>query len=77
LYSSFIYRLKLGFKRLFRRGCNWFWNVLLRKDTQVWANEVLMIIELQASRSIGDARIWSIYSSHSGLTQNCWACGRG
>jgi hypothetical protein len=42
LYSSFIYRLKLGFRRFFRGACNRFWNVLLRKDTEVWANEVLM-----------------------------------
>jgi hypothetical protein len=51
MYSSFIYRLKLGFGRFFRGACNRFWNVLLRKDTQVWANKVLMITELQASKS--------------------------
>jgi hypothetical protein len=28
---------------------------MFSKDTQVWINKVLMIIELQASRSIGDA----------------------
>jgi hypothetical protein len=33
-------------------ACNRF---LLRKDTQVWANQVLMITELQASRSTEDA----------------------
>ena len=55
LYSSFNYRLKLGFGRPFRGAYNQFWNVLLGKDTQVWANEVLMIRELQASRSTGDA----------------------
>jgi hypothetical protein len=36
LYSSFIYRLKLGFGRIFRGGCN-------RKDTQVWEKDILMI----------------------------------
>jgi hypothetical protein len=51
LYSSLIYRLNLGFGRFFRGACNRFWNVLLQKDTEVWANEVLIITELQASRS--------------------------
>jgi hypothetical protein len=55
LYSSFIYRLKIGFRRFFRGAHNRFWNVLLQKDTQVWANEVLMITELQASRLTGNA----------------------
>jgi hypothetical protein len=54
LHSSFISKLKLGFRRFFRGAYNWFWNVLLWKDTQFWANEVLMIRELQASRSAGD-----------------------
>jgi hypothetical protein len=40
LYSSFIYKLKLGFGRFFRRACNRFWNALLQEDTQIWANEV-------------------------------------
>jgi hypothetical protein len=40
MYSSFIYRLKLGFGRFFRRACNRFWNALLQEDTQIWANEV-------------------------------------
>jgi hypothetical protein len=44
MYSSFIYRLKLGFGRFFRGACNWFWNVFLWKDTQVWKNNVLMIM---------------------------------
>jgi hypothetical protein len=57
LYLSFIYRLKLGFGRFFRRAYNRFWNVLLQKDTHVWANEVLIITELQASRTTGDALI--------------------
>jgi hypothetical protein len=47
LYSSFIYRLKPSFGRFFREVCNWFWNILLRKDTQVWENDVLMIMGLQ------------------------------
>jgi hypothetical protein len=38
-------------------ACNRFLNVLLWKDTQVQANKILMITELQASRSIGDALI--------------------
>jgi hypothetical protein len=45
-------------------ACNRFWNVLPRKDTQVWANEVLMITELQASRSTGDALSTSLSCSH-------------
>jgi hypothetical protein len=53
LYSSFIYRLKHGFGRFFRGACNRFWNVLLR---QVWENDVLMIIGLQAYRTTGVSR---------------------
>jgi hypothetical protein len=55
LYSSFIYRLKPGFGRFFRGACKPFWNVLLRKDTQVWENDVLMITGLQAYKTTGDA----------------------
>jgi hypothetical protein len=55
LYSSFIYRLKPGFGRFFRGACNKFWNILLRKDTQVWENDVLMITGLQAYKTTGDA----------------------
>jgi hypothetical protein len=36
-------------------ACKPFWNVLLRKDTQVWENDVLMIIGLQAYKTTGDA----------------------
>jgi hypothetical protein len=55
MYSSFIYRLKPGFGRFFRGACNHFWNVLLRKNTQVWENDVLMITGLQAYKTTGDA----------------------
>jgi hypothetical protein len=55
LYSSFIYRMKPGFGRFFRRACNWSWNVLLWEDTQVWENKVLMITGLQAYKTTGDA----------------------
>jgi hypothetical protein len=47
--------LKLGFGRFFLEAYNQFWNFLLQKNTQVWANKVLMIRELQASRSTRDA----------------------
>jgi hypothetical protein len=43
--------------KVFWGTCNWFGNVLLQKDTQVWENKVLMIRELQAFRSTGDALI--------------------
>jgi hypothetical protein len=55
LYLSFIFMLKPGFGRFFRGACNWFWNVLLRKDTQVWENDVLMITGLQAYKTTRDA----------------------
>jgi hypothetical protein len=55
LYSSFIYRLKPGFGRFFRGACNRFWNDLLRKNTQVWENDVLMITGLQAYKTTRDA----------------------
>jgi hypothetical protein len=55
LYSSFIYRLKPSFGKFFRGACNRFWNVLLRKGTQVWENDVLMITGLQAYKMTGDA----------------------
>jgi hypothetical protein len=41
------YRLKPGFGKFFRGACNRFWNVLLRKGTQVWDNNVFMITGLQ------------------------------
>jgi hypothetical protein len=55
MYSSFIYKLKPGFGRFFRRACNQFWNVLLRKDTQVWENDILMITGLYAYKTTEDA----------------------
>jgi hypothetical protein len=55
LYSCFIYRLKPGFGRFFRGACKRFWNVLLRKDTQVCENDVLMITGLQVYKTTGDA----------------------
>jgi hypothetical protein len=48
-------RLKPGFGRFFRGACNRFWNVLLRKDAQVWENDVLMVMGLQAYKTTGDA----------------------
>ena len=47
--------LKPDFGRFFRKACNRFWNVLLRKDTQVWENDVLMITGLQVYKTTGDA----------------------
>ena len=44
-----------GFGRFFRGACNWFWNVLLPKETQVWENDVLMSTGLQAFKTTGDA----------------------
>jgi hypothetical protein len=55
LHSSFIYRLKPGFGRVLRGACNRFWNVFYRKDAQVWENDVLMIMGLQAYKTTGDA----------------------
>jgi hypothetical protein len=56
LYSSVIYRLKPGFGKSFKGACNRFWNVLLWKGTQVWEIDVLMITELQAYKTTGDAQ---------------------
>jgi hypothetical protein len=61
LYSSFIYRLKPGFGRFFRGACNWFWNVLLREDTQIWENDVLMITGLHAYKTTGDALTLGVF----------------
>jgi hypothetical protein len=60
LYSSFIYRLKPGFGRFFRGACNWFWNILLWEDTQVWENDVLLITGLQAYKTTADALRYSV-----------------
>jgi hypothetical protein len=59
LYSSFIYRLKLGFGKFFRGACNRFWNILLRKGTQIWEHDILMITGLQAYKTTGDALTYS------------------
>ena len=37
---------------------NTFWNVLFQEDTQVWENNVLMIMGLQAYKPTGDALIY-------------------
>jgi hypothetical protein len=84
LYSSFIYKLKLGFGRFFRGAYKQFWNILLQKDTQVWENNVLMIMGLQAYKTTGDAlnlQAWTLYCAmetgiipegHFLLRSNCW-----
>jgi hypothetical protein len=61
MYSSFSYRLKPNFGRFFRGACNWFWNVLLREDTQVWENDVLMITGLHAYKTTGDALTLGVF----------------
>jgi hypothetical protein len=53
MYSSFIYRLKLGFGRFLGGTCNGGFGMFCFGKTQVWAIEFLMITELQASRSLG------------------------
>jgi hypothetical protein len=75
LYSSFIYRLKPGFGRFFRffRFCKWFLNVLLRKDTQVWENDIPMITGLQAYKTTGDApRLDISFIFWENLTAYCY-----
>jgi hypothetical protein len=72
LYSSFIYRLKPGFGRFFRGACKPFWNVLLRKDTQVWENDVLMITGLQAYKTTGDALIYTKNDPNQSFTGPVW-----
>jgi hypothetical protein len=41
-------QVETWFWKVFRGACNWFWNVFLWKDTQVWENDVLVIMGLQA-----------------------------
>jgi hypothetical protein len=73
LYSSFIYKLKLDFGRFFRGACNWFWNVLLREDTQVWENDFLMITGFQAYKTTGDAL--RKYMTQSQIVSRVWELG--
>jgi hypothetical protein len=52
-------QVETWFWKVFRGACNRFWNILLREDTQVWENDVLMITGLQAYKTTGDAlRRW-------------------
>jgi hypothetical protein len=71
-------QVETWFGRFFRGACNRLWNVLLWKDTHAWANEVLMIIELQVSRSTKDVLTLSLAKNTlvvtSGLLYRCKYC---
>jgi hypothetical protein len=54
-HSRLVQSFGVVFGRFFIGAGNRFWNVLLREDTQVWENDVLMITRLQAYKTTRDA----------------------